>query len=175
MASRRALLGTLGAVAVGGCSAAPFDSQTPTDSCGEATESWTDPKRDSVAPRQLPNGPPPDYSLGVKSFVIDYEEAYLYNKALRPATEFVHVSVSVESVWSMETGFIVTLHSSYTRRIRSLNGGTTPQATVAIEHGGTGMKAYLVTDERLVRAVGTDDEAPDPRKTGMTLECWEVD
>jgi hypothetical protein len=139
--------------------------------CETVEHEWVNPTRDSVEPKSLPEGPPRMDAGWVTQFVVDYEEAYYYNSVLEADTREVGVSVGGASAERVPGGFVVTLQSNYYYNVQSETSGN-QTATIVHADGPRTMKGYLVTETRLVRAEGEYEQAPDPRKEGVTVECW---
>lgn len=139
--------------------------------CTETTKEWTDPARDDVSPKELPDGPPEMSAEAVRSFVVTYEERYLYNSILERNTESAGVSTGEVSVESTEHGFVVTLRSWYYHNVQAVSDGTETATRVHADSPHP-WRAYLVTDSALVRATGEYDVKPDPTRDGTVLECW---
>lgn len=184
MPSRRAVLGavtaSLSSVAVAGCVGdAPVDQPdgTATSSNSENCEAvgtyWIDPVRDSIEPRDLPDGPPEWQADSVESFVADYERAFFYNSLLERKTEQLTVSVESRGRAAVAEGFVVRLEATGSHRLRG-TPGESGTATAVFGDMAVYLTNYLITRDRLVRAQGdgTPDSDPDPRSEGETVECW---
>lgn len=178
MPSRRAVLGTLGAVSVAGCASlsdngGPGISVGGGDPCTAVETDWVDPPREGVEPRPLPEGPPGDPKSAVQEFVVAYEAVYLYNSLLALDTLEAGVGIRNPDVASVERGFVVEMTTGYhVKAMSSDDDGTTDVYWV---RGPSVRTSYLVTDRRLVRAPGNAKKGvtdPDPRRGGTIVECW---
>jgi hypothetical protein len=141
--------------------------------CEATTPEWTDPARQRVSPKPLPEGPPEMTADAVASYVEAYERAYLYNDVLERDTERVGVTTADRSVDERPYGFVVTLQSWYYHDVRGIDRNATGTNTRVHADAPHVWRRYLVTDSRLVRATGTYDRPPDVARGGTVVECWD--
>lgn len=152
----------------------PTTSSTPpqwADGCDAVSHDWTDPIRDDVEPRRLPDFPEHLTASSAKRFVENYEESYLYNSVLESNTESAGASAWNAQAAAVGDGFVVHVRSVYYYNLAEETTETT-SPTVVHADGPETWKGYFVSPDRLVRAEGEYDEKPDPLASGTTVECW---
>jgi hypothetical protein len=110
-----------------------------------------------------------DESVG--SYVLAYEEAYKRNLGLTDLTTTFSVTGSVESVRTVDDGYVVALELVQYFNEQGLSVGN-ETATVIHADGPRYTAVYFVTDDRLLRDEVERGETPAPRR-GTVVECWE--
>ncbi|WP_178917185.1 hypothetical protein [Natronomonas gomsonensis] len=167
---RRALLAAVGSstVALSGCLVGvdPLnygDSETP-EPC---TVDRTDPVEPSseMEPRELPERPEELNDETVESYLRAYESAYRQHLILSEDTTAYGHSESFESVREVEGGYRVEMRTNFYYEEDTDRGkvhADSPYFRVR----------YLITDDRLLRAVGEGHDAEPTLEDAETMECW---
>lgn len=169
----RALLAAL-VILLAGCTAAPVgpaeSPTTPTAPCDPTTPTPEAPP--DLSPRAWPDPPETRTLTSVESYVESFEHAFRHNDRLEPGTRYIETYVSSVTTATRGDSYLVRLES-YT------NGGvarsTPDEGTPVTVHwdGAPVHVAYLLTDDRLVRAEGDRETTPslDAVAQGRTVAC----
>lgn len=169
----RTLLAAL-TVLLAGCTAAPVGpAESPTTPTGPCTPDTPTPETPAeISAMAWPEPPETRTAESVGSYVASFERAYRHNDRLEPGTRYVETYVSSVTTTVRGDEYLVRLES-YT------NGGvarsTPDEGTPITVHwdGAPVHVAYLLTDDRLVRAEGDHEMEPsfDAVVDGRTVAC----
>lgn len=140
--------------------------------CEAVARETADPVHEPT-PKPLPERPDPLTRDGAAEFALAFEAAYRYNGHLDRGTTDQHVEASSATVETVAEGYVVRLESFAYGYVDD-DPDRTDSETPAWDFHWDGARlrvVYLVTEDRVVRAVAESPETtPDPRD-GTVVAC----
>lgn len=159
------------------------DGDSPSDSTDQAATPDTGHEGDSdhddgaltvgtgSAARQYPRRPDPFLAEDAAEYVLAYEKAYVMDQILGDDAATAGVDTWGAEVRRVPEGFVVTVRALYWHSTTARRTGRAV-GTWTDDRGPEYHVAYLLADDRLVRAEGDYYGAPDPRDGGHVVEHW---
>lgn len=120
---------------------------------------------------RYPRRPDPFLAEDAAEFVLAYEQAFVFDQILGDDAAAAGVDTWGAEVRRVREGYIVTVRTLYWHNTTTRRWGTAAGGSV-VDRGPEYQVAYLVGDDRLVRAEGDYYGAPDPREEGLVVEHW---